>query len=84
MNQKISTGAGTIILLVIAITTGAFVWKTYQLNPIPEISAQPRNPKTIRVACTQEAKQCADGSYVSRTGSNCEFAACPKTADSIK
>lgn len=29
------------------------------------------------VACTQEAKQCLDGSYVSRTGPNCEFAVCP-------
>jgi len=28
-------------------------------------------------ACTQDAKQCPDGSYVSRTGPNCEFAACP-------
>lgn len=28
-------------------------------------------------ACTQEAKQCPDGSYVSRTGPNCEFAECP-------
>jgi hypothetical protein len=29
------------------------------------------------VACTQEAKQCPDGSYVGRTGPNCEFTACP-------
>lgn len=29
------------------------------------------------VACTEEAKQCPDGSYVARTGPNCEFAACP-------
>lgn len=29
------------------------------------------------VVCTQEAKQCADGSYVSRTGPNCEFTKCP-------
>ncbi len=29
------------------------------------------------VACTQEAKQCSDGSYVGRTGPNCEFSACP-------
>jgi len=29
------------------------------------------------VACTQEVKQCPDGSYVGRTGPNCEFAACP-------
>ena len=28
-------------------------------------------------ACTQEAKQCSDGSYVGRTGPDCEFAACP-------
>ena len=33
--------------------------------------------KPAQVACTQEAKQCPDGSYVSRTGPNCEFAACP-------
>jgi hypothetical protein len=27
--------------------------------------------------CTQEAKQCPDGSYVGRTGPKCEFAVCP-------
>lgn len=26
--------------------------------------------------CTQEARLCSDGSYVGRTGPNCEFAAC--------
>ena len=34
-----------------------------------------------RVACTEEAKQCPDGSYVGRTAPNCEFAACPVFAD---
>ncbi|MCG2690202.1 hypothetical protein L6252_02905 [Candidatus Parcubacteria bacterium] len=29
------------------------------------------------VACAQDALQCPDGSYVSRTGPNCEFAECP-------
>ncbi len=29
------------------------------------------------VVCTMEAKQCPDGSYVSRTGPHCEFTACP-------
>jgi hypothetical protein len=29
------------------------------------------------VACTREAKICPDGSAVSRTGPNCEFAECP-------
>jgi hypothetical protein len=30
------------------------------------------------IVCTQEAKQCPDGSYVSRTGPQCQFAACPE------
>jgi putative hemolysin len=28
-------------------------------------------------ACTMEAKECPDGSYVGRSGPNCEFAPCP-------
>ncbi|MEK7559447.1 MAG: hypothetical protein AAB521_04015 [Patescibacteria group bacterium] len=32
---------------------------------------------TTPVACTEEAKICPDGSYVSRQGPNCEFAPCP-------
>jgi hypothetical protein len=33
------------------------------------------------IACTTEAKQCPDGSYVGRTGPNCEFTECPMTKD---
>lgn len=29
------------------------------------------------VMCTQDARQCPDGSYVGRVGPSCEFAACP-------
>ncbi len=29
------------------------------------------------IACTMDAKQCSDGTYVSRTGPRCEFASCP-------
>jgi len=29
------------------------------------------------VACTMDAKQCPDGSYVGRVAPNCEFAPCP-------
>ncbi len=29
------------------------------------------------VSCTMEAKLCPDGSYVGRTGPNCEFSPCP-------
>ena len=35
-------------------------------------------PDEQYIFCTQEAKQCPDGSYVSRTGPNCEFAECAK------
>jgi uncharacterized protein (UPF0179 family) len=35
-------------------------------------------PKVTK-ACTMEAKLCPDGSYVSRTGPNCEFTSCPTT-----
>src|SRR3990167_4598411 len=33
------------------------------------------------VMCTMEAKMCPDGSYVGRTGPQCEFAACPGETD---
>ncbi|GEM_PF-5097786 len=42
------------------------------------ISAKKRAPSPYPQACTQEAKQCPDGSYVSRTGPNCEFEECAK------
>ncbi|HKC04735.1 MAG TPA: hypothetical protein VKC54_02600 [Patescibacteria group bacterium] len=34
-------------------------------------------PTPIAKACTMEAKLCPNGSYVGRTGPNCEFAPCP-------
>jgi hypothetical protein len=34
------------------------------------------------VLCTQEVKLCSDGSYVARTGPNCEFSACPASLNS--
>ena len=52
------------ILLIAAAAAGAFYF------PKPQ-------PWTEKVACTMEAKPCPDGSYVGRTGPNCDFAACP-------
>ena len=54
-----------VIFVAILVSVGTYValhWQTAPPTPI---------------ACTQEAKQCSDGSYVSRTGPNCEFALCP-------
>ena len=36
--------------------------------------------RSRKEVCTQEAKLCPDGSSVSRTGPNCEFAPCPQTS----
>lgn len=36
-----------------------------------------RGHTSAPVACTAEAMQCPDGSWVGRTGPNCDFAACP-------
>jgi hypothetical protein len=33
--------------------------------------------KQEQVVCTADAKECPDGSFVSRQGPNCEFAKCP-------
>ena len=43
----------------------------------PVTITSPTVPPQKGYACTMEAKQCPDGSYVGRTGPKCEFAACP-------
>lgn len=57
----------TLSILIIAIILLIIVLKDYNL-------ANNNGP----VACTEEAMLCSDGSYVSRTGPNCEFAQCPE------
>lgn len=67
------------ILLVIAVIAigGYFVLNTkIAVAPTPSPAISPSQSSTD-YACTQEAKLCPDGSYVSRTGPNCEFAPCP-------
>ena len=43
----------------------------------PPVPTAPPVPPKKGYACTMEAKQCPDGSYVGRSGPSCEFAACP-------
>lgn len=57
-------------IIVMAVVLLAIIWAFFALN---KQVAQPIQP----LACTQEAKQCPDGSYVGHTGPKCEFAACP-------
>src|SRR5690606_18330486 len=44
-------------------------YKSYVFNIVYE------QEKTV--ICSMELKRCPDGTYVSRTGENCEFAKCP-------
>lgn len=61
-------GAGIIIVVL----GGIF----YLVNR-KEVAPPTVSPPGGQVACTMEAKLCPDGSYVGRTGPNCEFALCP-------
>lgn len=50
------------------------------LAQVAQLQQQLKNLQTedqTPIACTMEAKSCPDGTSVGRTGSNCEFAACP-------
>ena len=78
MNQKINTWLRTMIIIIIAITASVFIWEVNKLNPIPEVNLPSPKQKIGKTACTMEAKLCPDGSYVSRSGPNCEFAPCPE------
>lgn len=42
----------------------------------PEIEITPE-PLPAPVRCTMDVRRCPDGSYVARTGPNCEFRPCP-------
>jgi len=57
-----------IILIVLAILIGIWLFSTLIIE---ELKEEP-------IACTQDAKLCSDGSYVSRIPPECDFAPCPK------
>jgi len=52
------------LIVLVVIMAGVLIWKFF-ISP------------EEKIACTQEARLCLDGSYVGRTGPNCEFALCP-------
>ncbi len=51
--------------------------KSFKLPIIFSVTVNPESPTPTSKACTLDAKLCPDGSYVGRTGPNCEFAPCP-------
>jgi hypothetical protein len=65
-----------LFIIFFIILLGGIVWFVLvKLIPCfkPIKFAHPSEP----VFCTQEVKLCPDGSYVGRTGPNCEFTQCP-------
>jgi hypothetical protein len=60
------TKTGIFILIILAVL-GAIIFVESS-----------RSGGNAQVACTLEAMQCPDGSYVGRSGPNCEFAKCPE------
>ena len=61
-------------IIAVLIMLGAFIALKIDHS---KLVAPVVNVTDNKVFCTQEAKQCPDGSYVGRTGSACEFASCP-------
>jgi len=73
-----------VALVVIVAVAAAIIG--YRLSAADDVAVE--SPDTVIVpgqgtVCTMEAMQCPDGTYVGRTGPNCEFAACPTTPASI-
>jgi len=62
---------GSELRLILAKDTGIMVFSSTGVPKV--VNDEPPLP----IACTMEAKACPDGSYVGRTGPNCEFQACP-------
>ncbi len=70
---------GTVVLIIAA---GILLWprlsQTPDTSPVGSNNSAGGNTTTV---CTMDAKMCPDGSYVGRTGPNCEFALCPGEKD---
>ena len=74
-NQQLS--AGDIAILYGGIANAETSRRTLSPADVATINIDDKN--VGKVMCTMEAKLCPDGvTYVGRSGSHCEFAACPK------
>ena len=87
MNQKGFIAPLIAIIILVAVTIGGYAyWQSRisqdkGINPAPySYGNKPTPPPTsppLGIVCAQDAKQCPDGSYVSRQGPTCEFMTCP-------
>lgn len=77
MNTTKQFSAFIALLLIIGVVY--VIWKT-AVTPAPVVSNN--NGGNEQVICTADAFQCADGSWVGRTGPNCQFVCSNVTASS--
>lgn len=75
------------VLVCALIAVTGYLFGSAQVAQAPERMDDPTqqedgttdNPEPV--ACTMDAKMCPDGSFVGRSGPNCEFEACPASAE---
>jgi hypothetical protein len=67
-----------LIFIIVVFVIGGLL---YIYNPQP---AEYKKPDQEQVVCTMDAKLCPDGSYVGRSGPNCEFICPEQPATSTK
>ena len=101
MKKQISTLWGVIIIVISAVVLfgGVFAYQYFAKQNFAVVSplqTQAQNGQSAvsdnqqvfdnQVMCTMDAMQCPDGSYVGRTGPNCEFEECSemKTDEIVK
>lgn len=65
-----------VLWVIIAILVGVVGVLSFSLLKT-EIPTMLPSEDLNNTACTMEARQCPDGSWVGRTGPNCEFTPCP-------
>src|SRR5258706_8693683 len=66
-------GFANLIIIIATLVALSAIASTYLVLENQKIKVIPEGR-----FCTMEAKQCSDGSYVGRTGPNCEFTPCPQ------
>ena len=60
-------------------TAHAAWWNPFSWGIFKRQAQEVPEPRPIDIACTMDARQCPDGSYVGRVAPSCEFAPCPTT-----
>jgi hypothetical protein len=79
MNIKTALGISAFILLVLGTGAGYFFGYDHGFEKASSatVTSFDECVKDEEVFCTQDAQECPDGTFVGRSGPNCEFAPCP-------